>query len=145
MAVSGIEPVSVQDLGIAFNGSAADEGIGNLPVSVDDLKMALDGLGASALYGGTPVRRAELAKSFATFDFVYIQLMKSGVCSVFAVTTPAVLFSGNRVVMNRQEADGTFSLHTSQSQYAFTADAAGRWIQSPTDTDLIKFVIGVKL
>lgn len=52
MAVSGSEPVSVQDLGISLNGDASAGGIGSQPASssdigdrpvcVDDLKMAVD-------------------------------------------------------------------------------------------------------
>lgn len=44
MAVSGSEPVSVQDLGISLNGTAAADGIGSQPVSVEDLQLVVQGM-----------------------------------------------------------------------------------------------------
>lgn len=44
MAVSGTEPVSVQDLGISLNGTAAADGIGSQPASVEDLQLVVQGM-----------------------------------------------------------------------------------------------------
>lgn len=44
MAVSGTEPVSVQDLGISLNGAASADGIGSQPASVEDLQLVVQGM-----------------------------------------------------------------------------------------------------
>lgn len=92
MAVSGSEPVSVQDLGISLNGTASADGIGSQPASVDDLQLVVEGMqqridaigGTWCLKGLGQISRGSAKKS-ANWGSSWTNVPETGTYRVFII------------------------------------------------------------